>query len=329
VKDWRRILLIRLGGIGDIIFTLPAVHRLRENFPEASISYLSSRAFAPLIKGFPRVDQILELDRGVYHQKDLGRIYRETRQLIRNLRNGHYELVIDFHGFAETAVMARLSGAGERYGRIRGRWRRACYTYGIADFEAEHPADQNLELIGKIGLTEYPISNHFQLPQEGRDEARRIVAGYQLDPEQPLLLIQPFTNFESKNWPISHYLDFASYWSGRGYQIIFSGGPADRRRLLEVAHRFPVYTGETGILTTAGLIEQSVLVVGGDTGIIHLATAMGKRVLAIVRSLDGFHPYQHPEWVLSPKRHHDFSEITSEEAIEAVRPFLTGATNGS
>ena len=110
------ILFVRFKSIGDIIFTLPAVWQVRENFPNAKIVFLTSRENAGLIRGFPAVNEIIEVDRGLYRQGNPWKILRATAGLIRRLRREKFSLAVDLQGYVETAALAWCSGAPQRWG---------------------------------------------------------------------------------------------------------------------------------------------------------------------------------------------------------------------
>src|ERR1019366_2826486 len=98
--DWSvpadaNILLIRLKSIGDILLTLPAVHRVREAFPEARISFLVSKEYAPLLAGFRDVDAVIALDREGFRRGNPGVILAKTISVLRLLRRPKFSLVID------------------------------------------------------------------------------------------------------------------------------------------------------------------------------------------------------------------------------------------
>src|SRR4051794_776585 len=86
-----RILVTRFKSIGDILFTLPAIHALRENCPGTRISFLTSREFAPLVGCFRDVDEILTIDR----RGNIFRIARETLSLVRLLRQRKFSVAVD------------------------------------------------------------------------------------------------------------------------------------------------------------------------------------------------------------------------------------------
>ena len=122
------ILLMRLKSMGDVLFTLPAVHLLRESFPRARITFLVSAENAPLLEGFREVDETIVLDRARYRSGNPLHILAETFTLFRRLRRGRFSLVVDFQGYGETAWLARLSGAPQRWASVHSTPRHWAYT---------------------------------------------------------------------------------------------------------------------------------------------------------------------------------------------------------
>ena len=313
------ILLIRLKSIGDILFLLPAVHRLRENFPGAKITCLTARENAPLLAGFQEVDEVLTLDRARFQSGNPGTILSEAFSLYRRLRRGKFSLVVDFQGYGETAWLAWLSGAPQRWGNVYGPGRRWAYTHGVTRNERIHHVDWYLSLLEQCGLPPGKIVNEFILPEDALNEARRFFAAHNLKTGQPTLFLQSFTSSPNKNWPFDRYLAVARHGREHGLQILFGGGPAERAALEPVCQAdFPVSAG-VPLLVTGGLMKLSSLILGGDTGALHLAVAMGKRVVMIRDSVTPGSPYpfQHPDWAVTPTSGRDVSSIETGAVIEA------------
>jgi ADP-heptose:LPS heptosyltransferase len=326
------ILLIRLKSIGDVLFTLPAVHRVRENFPGAKITFLTSRENAPLLEGFREVDEVITLDRARFQSGNPRAILSEAFSLLRRLRRGKFSLVVDFQGYGETAWLAWLSGAPQRWGSVYGPGRRWAYTRGVTRNDRMHHVERYLSLLEQCGLRRGEIRNEFVLPDGALNEARRFFAEHNLDIAKPTLFIQPFTSSPQKNWPLDRQLAVARHWQQRGLQILFGGGPAERAAL-EPVHQagFPVSAG-VPLLVTGGLMKLSSLILGGDTGALHLAVAMGKRVAMIQNSIAAGspYPYQHPDWAVIATNGRDVSSIETGAVIEAcARAFSERAGNAS
>src|SRR5438034_11596574 len=92
MSDAEKILLIRLKSIGDILFTLPAVHRLRDNFPRARMSFLTSKEHAPILDGFAEVDETIALDRALFQQRRVKAIWARSEEHTSELQS-HSDLV--------------------------------------------------------------------------------------------------------------------------------------------------------------------------------------------------------------------------------------------
>ena len=318
------ILLIRLKSIGDILFLLPAVHRVRENFPGAKIAFLTSRENASLLEGFREVDEVIMLDRARLQSGNPGAILSEAFSLYRRLRRGRFSLVVDFQGYGETAWLARLTGAPQRWGNVYGPGRRWAYTHGVTRNERIHHVDWYLSLLEQCGLPPGKMVNEFVLPEEALCEAQEFFVAHNLEAAKPALFIQPFTSSPQKNWPLDRYLAVARHGRERGLQILFGGGPLERAALEPVCQAgFPVSAG-TPLLVTGGLMKLSSLVLGGDTGALHLAVAMGKRVVMIRDSIASGRPfpYQHPDWAVTPMNGRDVSSVQTGAVIEVCAQIL-------
>jgi ADP-heptose:LPS heptosyltransferase len=138
------------------------------------------------------------------------------------------------------------------------------------------------------------------------------------------LFIQPFTSSSHKNWPLENYLAVAQHWQARGWQVIFGGGPGDRDRLeLALDKRFIISAG-VPLLVTGGLMQSSALVLGGDTGALHLAVALGRRVVMIMDSTapGSAYPFQHPNWTVTPHRGGNVPSITTSDVLAACERVL-------
>ncbi|HEY3931314.1 MAG TPA: glycosyltransferase family 9 protein [Verrucomicrobiae bacterium] len=318
------ILLIRLQSIGDIVFTLPAVHAVRENFPRAKLHFLVSKENAQILRGFADVDEIIPLDRAVYRSANLPAMSAGTFQLLRRLRRENFSMAIDFHGLGETALLSWWSGAPERWGSVYHPPRGWTYTRGVPRNQKIHPAEWNLSLLQQCGLRTGNVRNEYFLPDESLDEAKQFFAAHNLDAAKPTLYLQPFTSAAKKNWPFEKYLALAQFWRERGVQVIFSGGLGDKLRLEPArADGFIVAAG-IAQLTVAGLMKLSTLIVGGDTGLLHLAVAMGRRVVMLMRSHSRIHthPFQHADWAVKSLKGQSIFTIEISAVMETIEQVL-------
>jgi len=314
------ILLIRLKAIGDVIFTLPAVGVLREHFPRAKITFLVSKENVALLAGFREVSEVIALDRAALRSGNPAKMAREFFGLLRRLRAGKFSRVVDFQGFGETAWMARITGAPDRWGSVYSTGRSWAYTRGLVRDDKLHPADWNLRLLAGCGLDSQTVRNEFLLPSDALAAARKFYLENKLDPGRPSMVVQPLTSTAQKNWPLENFLAVARHWRERGVQVIFVGGPADGAQLESVrAEKFCVAT-TLPLLVSAGLAQLATLLLGGDTGLGHLAVAQGRRVVMLMmhKNSGACVPYQHPDWAVVPEKSGNIRDITVESVLGAT-----------
>ncbi len=319
-----RILLIRLSSLGDVLFTLPAVNAVRDSFPAARLTYLVSSRCAPLLEGFAAVNETVVLDREGLRRASPRGWWRGTVGLATRLRRMHFDAAMDFHGFGETALLARLTGAPQRWGCLEGmKFRRHAYTRVIVRENQEHAIDGNLRLLREGGLPPTPFRNEFRLPPSREPRSEAWFREHGLSLATPTIFIQPFTSHRQKDWPLEKFLELARYWQQHQVQVIFGGGPADRERLAPaVAAEFPVSAG-VDLLTTASLMQRSSVVVGGDTGMLHPAVAMGKRVvMLLLETMARGAPYGHPDWALMPRSGESLATLEVAEVVRATATAL-------
>jgi ADP-heptose:LPS heptosyltransferase len=318
MPHFKNILLIRLKSIGDVVLTLPAVHVVRENFPAAKITFLTSRENTGLLEGFQEVDEVIALDRAALRSPNPLRIAGGFLGLLGRLRGRKFDLAVDFQGYGETAWLARITGAAQRWGCVHKNSRRWAYTIAHPRVEEMHPAAGHLQLLKDCGLKIGPVQNQFQLPAAALAAARQFFAEQKINHGQPVLFLQPFTSSPHKDWPLENFLAVARHFQARGGAVIFGGGPSDRDRLKPAqAAGFSVAAGQP-LLVTGGLMKLSRLIIGGDTGVVHLAVAMGNRVIMLMHRMDpgAPSPFSHDEWAIRPlPRGQGVEEITVDRIL--------------
>lgn len=325
------ILLIRLKSIGDVVLILPAVHAVRENFPSAIITVLTSKENAPLLEGFREVNQVITLDRAALRSGNPFKMAGEFFGLLKRLRTGRFSLVVDFQGYGETAWLSWWSRAPERWGSVYSKGRRRFYTRVMERNNEILIADWNISFVKQCGLKISEIRNEYTLPNEALAEARKFFTENNLDPVRQTLFLQPFTSSPQKNWPLANYLELARHFQSRGVQIIFGGGPADHASLKPAQAAGFVVSAGVPLLVSAGLVKLSSVTIGGVTGLLHLAVAMQKRVVMLVGPTNepGF-PYQHRDWGLTPNTGYNVADIQVSAVIAAcAKAFSESAGNAS
>jgi ADP-heptose:LPS heptosyltransferase len=327
------ILLIRLKAIGDVVLTLPAVHAVRENFPAARITFLTSKENAPLLRGFREVNEVIALDRAALRGGNPLKFFPELAGLLRRLRAGKFSLVVDFQGYGETAWLARLTGAPQRWGSVYGPGRKWAYTRGVTRDDRLQIADLNRSLLQQCGLRLGPARNEFVLPAEPLAAAEKFFREQKLEPQRPTLFIQAFTSTPGKNWPLEKFLALAEHFRAARRQVIFGCGPRETAALRPAQEAGFAVAAGLPLLAAAGLLRLSTVTVGGVTGLVHLAVAQQRRVVMLLVGAAATElglPYQHPDWIVAPPAGGRIAEVPVAAVVAACeRAFSEPAGSGA
>jgi N-acetylglucosaminyldiphosphoundecaprenol N-acetyl-beta-D-mannosaminyltransferase len=279
-----RFLLVQLADIGDLILTTPAIAALREAHPDAHIALLTTAHSAPILKGTNLVDEIITFERRQFNSsKALLRPVNLRR--IFALREGRYDTLIFFHHFTlklgtlKFALIALAAGSQRRVGLDNGNgW---FLTHRLSDegFGAKHQAQYWLDLVKLVGAESAARGAVIGIEAKnlgdplGRPYKRRIVihaggGGYSL----------------ARRWNPAGFAAVADALQAEyDAQIVLVGGVNDDSGAVKAAMKSePVdLTGQTMLNQLAGVIAESDLFIGAESGVMHLAAAVGTPLVAI------------------------------------------------
>ena len=264
----RRILVVRLGAMGDIIHALPAVAWLKQIHPGSHLTWLVEPRWAPLLDENPNVDRVVLLHR----QNFAGLV--ETR---RELRTAHYDFAVDFQGLLKSAMAASAASPDRLYGfhqsQVRERLAALFYSHKTVS-RAAHVVDRNLELAAASsdgGMQ--PAKRLFPLPA-GRPAGEL--------PPGDFVLASPLAGWVSKQWPMGHYKALAARLRNElGIPLVLDGPPGADFAAVEAA--MPHHSSLAGLIHAT---RRAAAVVGVDSGPLHLAAALGRPGVAIFGPTD-------------------------------------------
>ena len=260
-----RILVVRLGAMGDIIHTLPAVASLKHSNPGSRVTWVVEPQWAPLLEDNPFLDRLVLLDRGT------------PRGLIRSwktLRAEGYDLAIDFQGLLKSALAASAAKPERIFGfhQTQVREPAAALFYSNKTLsQAAHVVDRNLDLAAAAGAAN--ALRTFPLPP-GRPEGDL--------PAGDFVLACPLAGWRSKQWPIESYGSLAERLRRElGVPLVLNGPPGSSFPQAENA--LPHWSGLPGLIYAT---RRAAAVLGVDSGPLHIAAALGKPGVAIFGPTD-------------------------------------------
>jgi len=294
------ILVVRLGAMGDIVRTLPAVRLLRFGLPDARIHWVAWEPWTRLLRGHPDLDAVIGLPRSELRtlaRSPLGwpALAGTTGRLATQLRALHAGLVLDFHGDLRSGLVGRLSGAPVRIGyegHQQKEGNQLFTTHQVASGDRRTPRlERNLDLIRALGFPVRPVPDAgLEIPESDQRAADEIAsmlaggcAGYGV--------LGPGASRRQayKKPPAPLFAAAARALIELGIAPIVASGPGeddDAIRVVEAsdgaARRAPV----TGLMTLAALLAGARVFVGGDSGPLHLACGVGCPVVGLYGPTD-------------------------------------------
>jgi lipopolysaccharide heptosyltransferase I len=286
-----RILIVRLSALGDVVHALPMLDALRRARPDAEIGWLVEEKASSLLAGHPQIDQLWVAPRaqlaGLLRR---GRVIAALRLLVRfigELRAAGYELVIDAHSNARSSFLALCSGARRRIGFAHGHAKEGAgwlYTDRVVPTHLLK-VQRALDLLRPLGIDPRGARAALGIPEATRTWAHAQVE--QLG-GRPAIAIHPGVSDAGaiKRWEPERFGRAAARLAHeRGARCLVTWGPGERelaQRVVDASEGCAVLGPETGsILDLAAIYEACDLVVGVDTGPLHLAAALGIPVVGL------------------------------------------------
>jgi heptosyltransferase-1 len=288
----QRFLVIRLSSIGDIVHTLPAVAALGRAHPQAEIHWAIENRFAALVEANPFVSRIIRLDTLTWRKNATsGQTISEIMTAIEAFREFSYDAVIDFQGLMKSAIFARLSHSQQRIG-LASKWLREplaamLYTHRISPRDSTHIIQINLSLVGPLGA--HSSKWEFPLPENPVDK-EAVQEQLQRLGTRDFIILNPGGGWKSKRWPPASYAELAAKLAaGIPGDILVTGSQQEEALAKEIIIRSGTPRAKwfpTTLLQFIALARQAKLLIGGDTGPLHLAAAVGTPIVAIFNSSD-------------------------------------------
>lgn len=295
-KKPENILIIRLSAIGDVINVLPALRRLRSQFPGSRITWLVEDRASEILRDHPDVDEVIIYPRkkwqsGILKVNRSLNIISESLSFYKKLRKNHYDLVIDFQGNLKSAVMNLITGSGNRLGFGRGYCKEFNYLstqhHAYPAGKKIHRIEKNLSLLNELDIETSFLQPDIPVAKDDEEYISNFI-DEKADPSLPIILIHPGTSkFGSfKQWPAENYTLLADMIQDKyDANLILTWGPGELDVVNEIAgsvkHKALPACETKSIKQLTALIKRATLFIGGDTGPLHIASIMGIPVVGL------------------------------------------------
>jgi len=277
-KVSKRILIIKPSSLGDIVHALPALAEIRKKNPTAFISWMVKKEWAPMLRGHPMLDEVLEVNFTV----------SSLFSVVRVLRDRCFDLVFDLQGLLRTGLLSWVSGAPIRIGFADAR--EGAYLFYtrsiIAPMREMHAVDRYLLLASYLGET-IPEVN-FVLPdsEEVRTKVKNLFDGVGLDSSARVIGIAPSARWITKRWESSSFAEVADQLQDtENCKVVFIGGPNENEKVCAVKNLMKTtsanLTGLTAVSDLPAVMQRLSVLITNDSGPMHIAAAVGTPVVAL------------------------------------------------
>lgn len=278
----RRILMVKLWGVGNLVLLLPIFRMIRRRYPEAEIHFLTLDRNRSLLEGNPNIDRIWTV-------RETGALTLATTLMrtISALRRTKIDLFLDFEQFARTSTLIGfLIGAPQRVGLQTPRQGRyLLYTAPVRYREDQHMSRTFLDIARAAGVTDVTyVPEPVTYSEEDSAALDRLLNGA----AGPLVAIHVGSgdNFVGRRWPVPSFAKLADRLiRDHGLVPVFTGVPSEVPLVREVLGQMEErdraldLSGKMGLKPLTALLDRSEFVLSNDTGPVHIASALGKPVL--------------------------------------------------
>lgn len=278
----KRILLIKLRYLGDVVLSTPILSSLRRQFPKARITFLVNAGTEEILHGNSHVDDVWVVPRDSLIQQS---------QLIMKLRRAGFDAVLDLTDGDRSAFLSWVTGAPVRLGFNRDRlWRGKFYSQTIRSaYGSMHMVEYHAQILRALGISESVGDPEMAVNADAERFVQQLLDSRGLQ-SSSLILLYPSARYVFKTWPLERFAALANWFAQKGFQVALVGDQREAslgQQIMNMTAHKPVnLMGHTNLSTLSSLMKQSVLVVGNDGGPLHIAAAVGCRVIGLFGPTD-------------------------------------------
>lgn len=315
MKKYKRIIFFRTDMLGDTLLNLPTIDALKNAYPVCHITLVCHPSLAQFLEGYPSIDRFLPFEAGRRKAR-----FTEWRLLLSQVKRGEFDLAVisnarkDFHLIAFLAGIKRRIGYGRKWGFL--------LTDRLNDRKflgAQHEILANLELIKPLGIRD--MDPQFRLPESIQDSesADRILSAEGIQKSDRLVLIHPFSSDPRKCWAMNNFVELVQKIKMNAQvKIAVIGSDSEKSSASELAKKSDVINlcGKTNLRALCSVIRKAILLIGHDSGPVHLAAGVGTPTVSLFTK---FHGGPNPErWKPWGSGHTVIQKVLGELTVDEV-----------
>ena len=279
----KRILVVKLDHLGDVILATPVFSNLRQAYPDAERHALTGTWSRVVLERHPDVKTVFDYNSPAFCRSGKPTSLREAFRLYRELRRQKYDLVVELRGDWRTTGFSFLRLTRHRLSRAALQIEN---KLGLARFSGTHETTRNLDLLRHAGIPTPCQNATFSVTTADEKWGSDFLGSHKIDKQSPLVAIHPGSPIPLKRWCPERYAELADWLIARkGTQILFVGVKEEVPIVTEIQRRMQGASiniaGETTLTQLASILRACNMFIGNDSGPMHLAAAVGTPTIGL------------------------------------------------
>ena len=286
----RKVLLIQLGDIGDVVWTTPSIRAARSAVPDGKVSVMVREGFGDLLEADPAIDRVFEAK---HYRGNLLRQAASQLSFLRDLRAERFDLAVDLRLGDRGAFMAFATGAPIRVTLYQSwglpLWRWFFFTHGVVPGPPVYTrgaADQSLRILREIGIDTKDIIPKLWVSDTVKKRVQELLTREKIGRYDRWITVNPYSRWTYKEWSDFKWIDIIQWlWKEFETPAIFIGSPGENPKVEALIRQCPTpvfnFAGKTTLAELAGLLNLSYLHIGVDSAGPHIAAATGTPTVTI------------------------------------------------
>ena len=286
----KNILVVKLSAIGDVIHALPVSYAIKETFPDAHLTWVVEPTAYDILEGNPFIDNIILFEKKRF--RTVRGFLEEFRPFRHELRARRYDAALDLQGLFKSAAIVAQSGAKLRLGTANMREGSAYVSHSIKGAHASgHIVERYLDVARALGCRVDEVRFPVAVSERDRAAAETLLLREGVQEQRTFVAFAIGANWPNKRWPAEHFAALGDrLYEAHIVPVLVGGGHLDATIAADImaAARIPPINlvGRTNLKQLAHLFTRAALVLGGDTGPVHLAAGLGRPTVMLMGPTD-------------------------------------------
>ena len=286
----KNILVVKLSAIGDVIHALPVSYAIKERFPKAHLTWVVEKPAYPILEDNPYIDDIILFEKKRF--RTVRGFLEEFRPFRHALRARKYDAALDLQGLFKSAAIVAQSGAKLRLGTANMREGSSYVSHSIKGAHASgHIVERYLDVARALGCRVDEVRFPVAVSPAEAASAEELLAAEGVPENRSFAVLAIGANWPNKRWPVKYFAVLADWlYSEKLIPVLVGGGRLDESLVCDIEALTEVppvnLVGRTSLKELAHIFKRAALVLGGDTGPVHLAAGLGTKTVMLMGPTD-------------------------------------------